>query len=184
MSDLRDHLESFGFKHFIDDEYWNWGGQEISKLISDKEFERFEKLQHAIQKTPNQNKSAFYDFIASKNMQHIVHSMKYQAIISSGTVVDAYISKVKPENVLDFGCNSGYLTSWYAKNHPTISFVGVDISEPSINLARSASEKMGLMNIKYFAGDYQVKLKNKIDLGIETQTICEVFNRDKAISWI
>lgn len=184
MSDLNSHLESIGFRHFLGDDYWDWGGQELGKLISDKEFERFEKLQQAIQKNPNENKSTFYDFIASKKMHYVVHSMKYQAIFSSGTVVDAYLSKSNPQSVLDFGCNSGYLTSWYAKCHPKISFLGVDISEPSIISARSTCENMGLTNLKYLAGDYINKLENQFDLVVDTQTICEVFNRSKTISWI
>ncbi len=184
MSDLKSHLDSIGFRHFLGDDYWIWGGQELSKLILDKDFQKFEKLQHAIQKNPKENKSAFYDFIASKKMQHVVHSMKYQAIFSSGQIVDDHILKTNPSNVLDFGCNSGYLTTWYAKKYPAISFVGVDISEPSITLARSTTQKMSLDNLQFFAGDYQGKMENQFNLVVDTQTICEVFNRDRAINWI
>ncbi len=184
MSDLKEHLEFIGFKHFLGNDYWDWGGQELSTLISDKDFEKFEKLQQAIQKNPNDNKSAFYDFIASKKMQHVVHSMKYQAIFSSGMVVDDHILKTNPSSVLDFGCNSGYLTTWYAKKYPSISFFGIDISEPSIISARFTCQKMGLNNLKFLAGDYHKKLKNQFDLVIDTQTICEVFNRDREINWI
>ncbi len=117
-------------------------------------------------------------------MQHVVHSMKYQAIFSSGMVVDDCILKTNPSSVLDFGCNSGYLTTWYAKKYPSISFFGIDISEPSIISARSTAQKMGLKNLKFLAGDYQAKIENKFDLVVDTQTIGEVRNRDRVINWI
>ena len=57
-------------------------------------------------------------------------SMKSNEILNSGLSV---INELKENsNIVDVGCNSGYLTSFYAKVFPNSNFIGFDKSKNSI----------------------------------------------------
>ena len=65
-----------------------------------------------------------------KNLMLITHSMKSNEILNSGLSV---INELKENsNILDIGCNAGYLTSFYAQIFPNSNFICFDKSRNSI----------------------------------------------------
>ncbi len=58
-----------------------------------------------------------------------------------------------PTRVLDAGCGTGNTSLSLARRFPGFEFLGVDFSEPSLDLARAAAEKEGLRNIRFRRGD-------------------------------
>jgi len=182
---LRQHLEKFGIKHFDDATYWDWGGKILSEVLSEKEFNHFEKLRKPLLKansTPAQ-RLAFYEFIAKRSVAAVVHSTKADAICQSGEAIARKISSKK--RILDIGCNSGYLTSWYATQHAESSVVGVDISYESVSTANQFFKELSLTNVKAIHGSPEVALKNeKFDCIIDSQSVFESFNRLKLLNWI
>jgi SAM-dependent methyltransferase len=185
-SDLKKHLEFCGLRCLDNDEYWAWGGEALEKKLNDKTWKKFETLRAIIVdgKANQTQRLAFYDFIADKKIEHILHSMKFNAILESGKKVTQYVDQFHPKSILDFGCNTGLLTSWYAKRNEKISVTGVDISYTSIQSARNLSNKLKLINIDFIEGNYQKKIKDKFDLIADTQSIYEVPDRVKILQWI
>ena len=53
----------------------------------------------------------------------LIHSMKSNEILNSGKSI---MNEIKDNNnILDIGCNSGYLTSFYAKVLPKSNLIGL-----------------------------------------------------------
>ncbi len=55
--------------------------------------------------------------------------------------------------ILDAGCGTGNTSLSLARRFPGYEFLGVDFSEPSLDLARASAEKEGLRNIRFRRGD-------------------------------
>lgn len=55
--------------------------------------------------------------------------------------------------VLDYGCGHGHYTNNLAQRHTEINFVGIDISEPTLGIAREWAKADGIENVVFFAGD-------------------------------
>ncbi|MFC1529582.1 methyltransferase domain-containing protein [Gemmatimonadota bacterium] len=55
--------------------------------------------------------------------------------------------------VLDVGCGTGHTTLALARNFPDAEFVGIDISEPSLEIARREAERAGCTNLEYSNAD-------------------------------
>jgi 2-polyprenyl-3-methyl-5-hydroxy-6-metoxy-1,4-benzoquinol methylase len=55
--------------------------------------------------------------------------------------------------VCDLGCGQGLATMLMAQAFPNSRFVGLDISEPAIETARSEAKKLGLDNLKFITRD-------------------------------
>jgi 2-polyprenyl-3-methyl-5-hydroxy-6-metoxy-1,4-benzoquinol methylase len=181
---LSEHLETFGIKHFDDESYWDWGGQKLSAALSEKEFKHFEKLRKPMQGNPKSaDRLAFYDFIAKRDVAAVVHSTKADAICKSGEAINRKIGESK--KILDIGCNSGYLTSWYAAQHPTSSVLGVDISFESVNTANRFFIDLNLGNVNAKHGTPEVVCsRQKFDCIVDSQSVYESFNRTKILKWI
>lgn len=145
---LSTHLEGYGLRHFVDDSYWTWGGQ----VLGEKVGRRLNKLRKPIQRS-NPKKSdlfAFYDFIADPVVASVVHSMKTDAIRACGQFVAEHL---KGSQVLDVGCNIGYLTTWYATVLPNAAITGVDMSPNSISLAKTLALRLPTPNVTFVVGE-------------------------------
>lgn len=60
--------------------------------------------------------------------------------------LDAIITRSQVGRVLDFGCGDGKILCEFAKNYPEVEFIGVDLSEKNIAVAR---ELYSARNIRY-----------------------------------
>ena len=55
--------------------------------------------------------------------------------------------------VCDLGCGQGLATMLMARAFPNSMFIGLDISEPALETARSEAQKLGLDNLKFITRD-------------------------------
>lgn len=184
--DLRKHLEECGLRCLTYDEQMAWGNEILNKRFNKKNWEKFELLASKVLNSTKKSdeRLAFYDLIAEKNVEYVLHSQKFNAILKSGLKVSQLIDELKPISILDFGCNTGHLTSWYARSHQKLSITGVDISYHSIQVAKNLSNKFGLKNCNFLEGNYQKKIDKKFDIVVDTQSIFEVTDRKKILRWI
>ena len=167
---LKKHLINFGFKFFnnLDQyDYWkenNFIKSNISNSTKKKYFKFLEK--NLINRSYSLGDD-FYDLIAEqKKLMLITHSMKSNEILKSGLSV---INELKENsNILDIGCNSGYLTSYYAKIFSNSNFIGFDKSKNSILQAYNIInfEKYNNLVLSY---DFNILSKCKFNFITDTQ---------------
>ena len=121
----------------------------------------------------------FYDFIADPDVAAVAHSLKIDAIRASGAAVWERIKGRK--RILDFGCNIGYLTTWYAKQGDN-QVTGIDISECSIAEANRMAKAQGCENVKFRCGDARKILHDvRFDAIVDTQTLYTVHKRKQTL---
>ena len=160
---LKNHLIYCGFKFFdnyIEYELWRENYFKEGKINHEIK-EKYKNL--LIKNLSSKNyrlSNYFYDLIAKdKKLMLITHSMKSNDILHSGISV---INELRENsNILDIGCNSAYLTSFYAKIFSSSYFIGLDKSENSILQA----SKLNLKTYPNLAlsNNYNILSKYKLD---------------------
>ena len=175
---LKKHLINFGLKFFNSfDQYDYWKENYFKKSnISDDTKKKY--LRFLEKNLKNRNYSLgddFYDLIAKqKKLMLITHSMKSNEILNSGLSV---INELKENSdILDIGCNSGYLTSFYAKEFPRSHFIGFDKSKDSI---LQALKTFNLKKYSNLCFSYNLDILNKYKFDIICDTQC--FNTLKKV---
>ena len=176
---LRKHLTNFGFKFFNNfDQYEFWKENYFEK--SNISFDTKKKYLRFLEKT-RRNKSYsldndFYDLIAKqKNLMLITHSMKSNEILNSGLSV---INELKENsNILDIGCNAGYLTSFYAQIFPNSNFIGFDKSRNSI-LQASRIFNFEQRNNLILSYDHNILKKYRFNFVTDTQCLCTLNKKE------
>lgn len=166
---LRDHLLKFGIQHFDDKGYWQWRSEMLGPRFG-KQLDRLGKpLMRAAPKKADL--FAFYDYIARPEIAAVVHSAKADAIRATGEFVDA---RIAGERILDVGCSIGYLTIWYALQHPWAQVFGIDISPSSIQTGKRFATRMGATNLQLVAADARKFVPEEpFDCVIDTQGFIE-----------
>ena len=180
---LLSHLELFGIRRFQDDSYWEWGGGQLEALSESVDLVKFEKLRRKLQRNPGPtDRLKFYEFCGHRSIAQIVHSMKTDAICASGTAVVRFIDR--PGSLLDLGCNTGHLTTWYAKIFPASTVLGIDLSQKCIATATKFAKDLGLKNVFFMQGSPDLTLVGRrFDAIIDTQSIFESHNRKRILGW-
>ena len=106
--------------------------------------------------------------------------MKANAIEESGKEVNEKIHDLK--EILDIGCCSGYLTSWYALADSKRNVVGVDRCARSIRTAKKYAERMNIKNVRFECMDVLQGLPDgPYDAVVETQTVSSLSNQKMAL---
>ncbi|MGB3468472.1 MAG: class I SAM-dependent methyltransferase [Cyclobacteriaceae bacterium] len=82
--------------------------------------------------------------------------------------------------VLDLGCGTGNRIIGMAKLNPHASFMGVDMSEKSIEAAKALAEKNGVKNVRFIRSDIEsLELPQLYDLVISTGVFHHMENPGK-----
>lgn len=144
QTSLHEHLAWWGLKHFTwDHDYFAWQRQHFSPddLIA---------LHHLIEQKragDRRQEIAFYDRTANPKVYPVLYSQRYEYYEEIGRRVVAQIGEAN--EILDFGCGLGLLTTFYAQHFPEKTFVGVDRSLASLALAQQKANELGLRNIHF-----------------------------------
>ena len=178
-SSLKEHLINLGFKFFDHSDQYNiyienyFKNINISIEIKKKYLKFLEK--NLINKSYNLGYD-FYDFIAEcRKLMLITHSMKSNEILNCGQSI---INEFKENsNILDIGCNSGYLTSFYAKIFSNSNFIGLDKSKNSILQAKRMPNFEKYSNL-FFTSDYSNINKYKFNFVSDTQCLSTLKKKD------
>ena len=168
MTTLREHLARYGFRDFDSSEFYRfWGGRQLGEDKA-KILDRLRKPLEKDDVRPD-DVLRFYEFIADPEVAAVVHSMKTDAIRASGEAVWERIKGRK--KILDFGCNIGYLSTWYARLGAN-QVTGVDISARSIEQAKKIAASLGCEGVSFMKGDVRKIFQGaQFDAVVDTQTL-------------
>ncbi|MEX5216432.1 MAG: class I SAM-dependent methyltransferase [Nitrospira sp.] len=144
------HLAEWGLRHFTSDAaYFAWQRQTVSPAD-------LNRLHACIarKRAPDAGpaeETAFYDAAAEPSLIPALYSQRYEYYLAVAPRVAARIPPA--HTVLDFGCGIGILTTYFARQHPDVRFVGVDRSSASIGYARRRADELHVTNIEFHAID-------------------------------
>jgi SAM-dependent methyltransferase len=150
---LRQHLAWWGLKYFTsDDEYFAWQRQQwssgdLAQLTLQAEQKRSGDRGDEI---------AFYDLTARPKIFPVLYSQRYEYYEEIARRICGSLASA--ETVLDFGCGPGILTTYYARQFPDKTFVGVDRSPASIEVARRKAEDLRLSNLRFMCADVETEV--------------------------
>ncbi|MGH7227695.1 MAG: class I SAM-dependent methyltransferase, partial [Nitrospiraceae bacterium] len=115
---------------------------------------------------------AFYDFTAKPHILPVLYSQRYDYYLAVGPLVAERIGGAR--SILDFGCGIGLLTTFYARQFPDCSFVGMDRSAASVAVAQERAAALGLKNVRFECLDVQQGLlTDTYDLIVATHALLQ-----------
>ncbi len=166
---LHDHLARWGLRHFTSDpEYFAWQRQRLSS----DELAQLAHLAEQKREGSRYDEIAFYDRTAFPTIFPVLYSQRYEYYEELGCRVCGLLGSA--ETVLDFGCGPGILTTFYARRFPEKTFVGLDRSPTSIDLARHMADELRVGNIRFECLDAETdSLPGSYDLVIATHVLMQ-----------
>jgi ubiquinone/menaquinone biosynthesis C-methylase UbiE len=177
MDDLFDHLEQYGIKWFADECYFDWVEKNLPEEVFRKVSKGFEDLDDP--NLPRNIRRNFFNLIGMDRVCGPVHSMKAKQICRSGEFADSVIEK--GDSVLDLGCHTGHLTTYYARRKNYISILGIDEAQDAISFAKGKAAELGIKNCSFEAIDFlSFEPLNHFDLVISTQSLYSITDLAKA----
>ncbi len=173
------HLFKYGLKHFTSQsDYAAW---EESALSPDQRQNLYQ--QHDIlEANPSPGSTrTFMDFIAEARIFPVVFTKAADTIKKSGLHVDVLLKGRRA--VLDVGCATGYLTTWYALSNPRSQVVGIDISEVCIEIAKERADQLSIENVHFQAVDVALTVPDgPWDVIVGTQSFEFLADSDQRIN--
>ncbi len=141
---LHEHLAWWGLKRFTSDrDYFAWQRRQLSSADLNHLNRQVE-----LKRSGNcRDEVAFYDLTAQPTILSVIHSQRYDYYEAVGLPVASRLGDAR--RVLDFGCGTGILTTFYARRFPDKEFIAVDRSPASIAIARQKSKELGLANVRF-----------------------------------
>ena len=166
---LREHLARWGLRHFTSDpEYFAWQRQQLSS----DELAQLARLAEQKREGSRHDEIVFYDRTASPTIFPVLYSQRYEYYEELGCRVCGLLGSA--ETLLDFGCGPGILTTFYARRFPDKTFVGLDRSRTSIELAEHMAGELGVGNIRFECLDAETdSLSGSYDLVIATHVLMQ-----------
>ncbi len=141
---LHEHLASWGLRQFTSDEaYFQWQRETLSATDIAALHRQVEQKRGG----SSADEVSFYDAVAHPNILPILYSQQYDYYLAIGARVADRIGEAR--FILDVGCGVGILTTFYAKQYPDKTFVGVDRSAASIARAKEHAKAHSLTNIRF-----------------------------------
>lgn len=166
---LREHLAWWKLRHFTSDrEYFLWQRQQLSVEELNQLNTRAERKRTG----DHVDETAFYDLAAHPKIFPILYSQRYEYYEAIGLRTMAHLSKA--QDILDFGCGLGILTTWYALRFPDANLVGIDRSAASIAIAQEKAKDLGLRNLRFICLDLQTgPLAGSFDMVLATHALLQ-----------
>jgi SAM-dependent methyltransferase len=171
LNALREHLAWWGLRHVESDAaYFAWQREvftpeDLATLHSSIEAKRAATAGSSAE-------IAFYDLTAQSRFIPALYSQRYEYYLEVGSRIAAQLKGAQA--ILDAGCGIGLLTTFYAKQCPAATVVGIDRSPASITLARRQAQALGLSNLRFECLDMdQHELSGRYDLIVATHTLLQ-----------
>lgn len=166
---LHEHLAQWGLRRFTSDEaYFRWQRQ----ALSPQELSELHRQVERKRRGSAADEVAFYDQTATPRILPVLYSQRYEYYCAIGPRIAAGIGDAK--TVLDFGCGVGILTTFYARQFPDRTFVGIDRSPASIARAKERAAAAGLTNLRFDCLDVaEEPLAGVYDLIIATHALVQ-----------
>src|SRR5436309_11557864 len=167
---LADHLKEWGLRRFETDQaYFQWQRE----TLPPKDIAEMNRLVERKQASTGVGEDmAFYDFAAKPYILPVLYSQRYDYYLAVGPLVAERIGGAR--SILDFGCGVGLLTTFYARQFPDRSFVGVDRSAVSVAMAQEGAAALGVNNVRFECLDVQQGLlTGTYDLIVATHALLQ-----------
>lgn len=151
-----------------DREYFAWQRRQLSS----DDLARLSRYAQRKREGGRRDEIAFYDLAASPAIFPVLYSQRYECYEQVGQRI--CVSLASAETVLDFGCGLGILTTFYARQFPEKTFVGLDRSHVSIAVAQQKAGELGLDNVRFECVDAETdSLSGFYDLVITTHVLMQ-----------
>jgi SAM-dependent methyltransferase len=149
LQSLHSHLAWWGLRQFTSDEtYFQWQREILSLAEITALHRQVEQKRHG---SPA-DEVTFYDATAHPNILPVLYSQRYDYYLAIGPRVAARIGEAR--SILDVGCGVGILTTFYARQYPDKTFVGIDRSPASIARAQEHAKALSLTNVRFDCLDF------------------------------
>jgi len=144
LQTLHSHLAGWGLRPFtLDEAYFQWQRETLSPTDIAALHRQVEQKRRG----SSVDEVSFYDAVADPNILPILYSQQYDYYLAIGARVAYRIGEAR--FILDVGCGVGILTTFYARQYPDKTFVGIDRSPTSIARAQEHAKGHGLTNIRF-----------------------------------
>ena len=141
---LKNHLDQWGLRRFTSDKaYFDWQ----QEMLSPQELTSLHDHVEQKRKGSPSDEIAFYDLTAHPHILPVLYSQRYDYYLAIGPLVVARIGDAR--TMLDFGCGTGILTTFYARQFPRARVVGLDRSAGSIAEAQNKAKELDLQNVHF-----------------------------------
>jgi SAM-dependent methyltransferase len=169
LQSLHSHLAGWGLRQFTSDEtYFQWQRETLSPAKITALHRQVEQKRGGT----SADEVSFYDATAHPNILPVLYSQQYDYYLAIGSRVADRISGVR--SILDVGCGVGILTTFYARQHPDKTFVGIDRSPASIARAQEQAKALGLANVQFECLDLDhTTLPGSFDLILTTHVLIQ-----------
>jgi SAM-dependent methyltransferase len=163
------HLEFWKLRRFdSDDAYFQWQRRSLPA----EELALLHRCVEQKRQGTSADEIAFYDATADPHILPVLYSQRYEYYLAVGALVAERISRA--ESVLDFGCGTGILTTFYARRFPHVSFLGVDRSRESLRRAEEQAGALGLRNVRFEYWDIvERRPPGMVDLVVATHALLQ-----------
>jgi SAM-dependent methyltransferase len=144
LQSLHSHLAGWELRQFTSDEtYFQWQRETLSPAEITALHRQLEQKRGG----SSADEVSFYDASAHPNILPVLYSQQYDYYLAIGSRVADRISGAR--SILDVGCGVGILTTYYARQHPDKTFIGIDRSPASIARAQEQAKVFGLTNVQF-----------------------------------
>jgi SAM-dependent methyltransferase len=166
---LEVHLARWGLRFFTSDEaYFQWQRESLFPAEIATLHRQVELKRHG----SSADEVAFYDATAHPNILPVLYSQRYDYYLAIGQRVADRIGEAR--SILDVGCGVGILTTFYARQYPDKTFVGIDRSPVSIARAQEQAVALGLTNARFDCLDLdQAPPASSYDLILATHALLQ-----------
>ena len=166
---LEAHLAWWGLRQFTSDEvYFQWQREALSPA----ELTTLHRQLEQKRRGSSADDVAFYDATAHPHILPVLYSQRYDYYLAIGPRVADRIGEAR--SILDVGCGVGILTTFYSRQYPDKSFVGIDRSPASIARAQEQAKALGLTNVRFECVDLnQTPLTRFYDLILATHALVQ-----------
>ncbi|NWF73215.1 MAG: methyltransferase domain-containing protein [Nitrospirae bacterium] len=141
---LQSHLAWWGLRQFTsDDAYFSWQRETLSPDEIIALLRAVEEKRHG---SPA-SETSFYDATAQPRILPVLYSQRYDYYMAVGPRVADRVDGAR--SILDVGCGVGILTTFYARQYPDKTVVGIDRSPASIARAQEQATALNLRNVQF-----------------------------------
>ncbi|MEO8339035.1 MAG: class I SAM-dependent methyltransferase [Nitrospirota bacterium] len=181
MQSLHSHLAGWGLRQFTSDEaYFQWQRETLSPA----ELATLHRQVEQKRGGSTADEVAFYDATAHSNILPVLYSQQYDYYLAIGARVADRIGEAR--FIIDVGCGIGILTTFYARQYPDKTFIGIDRSPASVARAQERTKALGLTNVQFECLDLDLPAPTRSsDLILSTHALVQA-ERDPGIlsrSW-
>ncbi|MEP6959390.1 MAG: methyltransferase domain-containing protein [Nitrospirota bacterium] len=141
---LHSHLAGWGLRRFTSDEtYFQWQRETLSPA----EITSLHRQVEQKRGRSSADEVSFYDATADPKILPVLYSQRYDYYLAIGPRVADGLGEAR--SILDVGCGVGILTTFYARQYPDKTFVGIDRSPASIVRAQEHAKALSITNVQF-----------------------------------